>query len=111
MTRAAAILLSLVLVACSSAPVPLSHRGEKKNTPDDVDRDPEVPESPDPGDPATPAGACAAGASAALDTSSLDPFFTAQMKSANVSGLSVAVVGGGRIKWAKGYGLANIAEN
>jgi CubicO group peptidase (beta-lactamase class C family) len=113
MTRAAsaALLLSLVVAACS-APAPLSLRGEK-DRPAELDRDPATPdeETPSPGDPATPSGTCAAGPAAVVDTTALDPFFTAQMRTANVPGLSVAVVGGGRIKWAKGYGLANIAEN
>jgi CubicO group peptidase (beta-lactamase class C family) len=47
---------------------------------------------------------------AAEDASSTDPFFAAQMRAARVPGIAVALIGGGRIKWAKGYGLANIAE-
>jgi CubicO group peptidase (beta-lactamase class C family) len=57
------------------------------------------------------AAACAPGPLPVVDTTALDPFFTAKMKTANVPGLSVAVVGGGRIKWAKAYGVANISEN
>jgi CubicO group peptidase (beta-lactamase class C family) len=44
-----------------------------------------------------------------VDTTEIDPFFAEQMKSANIPGISVAVVGGGRLKWAKGYGLADVS--
>lgn len=43
-----------------------------------------------------------------VDTSTLDPFFAAQMKSGNIPGLGVAVVGDGKIKWSKGYGVADL---
>jgi CubicO group peptidase (beta-lactamase class C family) len=46
-----------------------------------------------------------------VDTSELDPFFTAKMKAAGAPGLAVSVIGDGKIKWMKGYGLANIEEN
>jgi CubicO group peptidase (beta-lactamase class C family) len=114
MARAAAtaILLTVILAACSSAPT-LSHRADKATPDGTADDDPAAPSTgttPQPGDPPTPAASCAAGPVGVIDTSALDPFFTAQMATAKVPGLSVAVVGGGRIKWAKSYGLANIAE-
>jgi CubicO group peptidase (beta-lactamase class C family) len=49
--------------------------------------------------------------SADLDTSSLDPFLIDHMQASGAPGMAVAVVGGGKIKWTKGYGLANIEEN
>ena len=112
----AAILLSLALAACSSAPTALPHAGAKSNrtpttgdAPSGASADPGAAAA---GPAASPSAAsCAADPVPAIDTSSLDPFFTAQMQAAKVPGLSVAVVGGGRIKWAKGYGLADIAQN
>ncbi len=118
MSRAASVgvLLFAVLAACSAAPADLARGGGKKHASDRTsEEDPAAPadESPSPGGPATTPGAasCAPGPLPVVDTTALDPFFTAHMKTANVPGLSVAVVGGGRIKWAKAYGLANIAEN
>jgi CubicO group peptidase (beta-lactamase class C family) len=69
-------------------------------------------ESDDPSRPPSTddAVACAGGPIPAIDTSALDPFFTQQMATAKVPGLAVAVVGGGKIKWAKGYGFANVGE-
>jgi CubicO group peptidase (beta-lactamase class C family) len=46
-----------------------------------------------------------------VDTTELDPFFLEQMAKAHVPGAAVAVTRGGKLKWAKGYGLANIEQN
>lgn len=79
-------------------------RGGDRDTPSD---DSEAPSSP--AGPGTGAG-CADGPLPTVDTTAIDPFFTQHMKTANVPGAAVAVIGGGRIKWAKGYGYANVAE-
>lgn len=114
------LLGSITLAACTAAPV-------AENSADEDDDGtsattgkppPKAPggttSSPDdePTDPASPAGpTCASGPLPTVDTTALDPFFTAQMQKAKVPGLSVAVVGKGHIKWAKAYGVADIAEN
>jgi CubicO group peptidase (beta-lactamase class C family) len=109
--RSAAICLAL---AACSAPVVDTSPARAKNEPAPAAGDPATGNGAAPGNPVAPAGtgaSCAPGPAGIVDTSALDPFFTAQMQAAKVPGLSVAVVGGGRIKWAKGYGLADIAQN
>src|SRR5262249_19530269 len=66
-----------------------------------------------PADGTAPPGGAACGeeSTSPVDTGGLDPFFTAKMKAAGAPGLAVAAIGGGKIKWIKGYGLANIEEN
>jgi CubicO group peptidase (beta-lactamase class C family) len=44
-----------------------------------------------------------------IDSSALDPFFEDKLAAIHGGGMSVAVLGDGRIKWAKGYGFANVA--
>jgi CubicO group peptidase (beta-lactamase class C family) len=107
------IVLVAVVAACA-APLPAHDEGKArpakaKDAAPTADETDETPESPD-GAEASPAS-CGEQPTAAVDTSALDPFFLAQMKAAKVPGLSVAVVGGGRIKWAKSYGFANVAES
>lgn len=117
---ALAALFLLVLQACSAAGQPAPRGGDDDDGStggvDDEESGRRTPTSPgDTDDPSRPPTtddriACAGGPIPAIDTSTLDPFFTEQMAAAKVPGLAVAVVGGGRIKWAKGYGFANVAE-
>jgi CubicO group peptidase (beta-lactamase class C family) len=110
--RLASLVLVGVLAACT-APLPVARdRDQQRSGPTKGETGAGAPDdgSPAAPDPAPPSSSsCGAAPTAAVDTTALDPFFLAKMKAANVPGLSVAVVGGGRIKWAKSYGLADIA--
>lgn len=109
----------LFLQACSAVSQAPAREEDPENggDVDSEDSDSTSRPRPAPGDdetnpPTTPdsTAACAGGPLPNVDTSALDPFFTQQMAAAKVPGLAVAVVGGGKIKWAKGYGYANVAE-
>ncbi|MBX3221229.1 MAG: beta-lactamase family protein [Labilithrix sp.] len=108
-----AMLLGGGLLNACTAPLVVQQEREPRAgaKPAPEDEDDEDDEGPGDGPGSPGAAACGGGATAKVDTTALDPFFAAQMKAANVPGLSVAIIGGGKIKWAKGYGLANIAEN
>lgn len=105
----AGVILFAALAACTVAPADGSRRVEQKHGSDHATQDADAP-APGAPVPASDAGSCAPGPLPVVDTTALDPFFAAQMKAANIPGLSVAVVGGGRIKWAKAYGFADLGE-
>lgn len=111
------VLLLAVLQACSAPSVAKQDSKDRSSTGDEVDdRGDDREATGDNTDgTSTPAGpgagaGCADGPLATVDTTAIDPFFTQHMKTAGVPGAAVAVIGGGRIKWAKGYGYANVAE-
>jgi CubicO group peptidase (beta-lactamase class C family) len=45
-----------------------------------------------------------------VDTKEVDDYLTAQMHAALATGIAVAIVKGGHVGWAKGYGLADISS-
>ena len=75
-----------------------------------------TPAGPTPNDPApgakdAPDGSvpgAADGSDAYLDTPEVDAYLLAQMQAAHAPGIAVALIKGGHIGWAKGYGLADI---
>jgi CubicO group peptidase (beta-lactamase class C family) len=60
------------------------------------------------GAPDGSAPGAADGSDAYLDTPEVDTYLTAQMQAARAPGIAVALIKGGHIGWAKGYGLADI---
>jgi CubicO group peptidase (beta-lactamase class C family) len=114
-----ATLVSLLAAACTPAPASTggaatNKSGTDKDRPtdrDDGDGDGDGDDQEDDGDPnapRTPEGD--PDAFTPIDTTNIDPLFNAEMTRAKIAGISVAVVRDGSLKWAKGYGFANIQD-
>ena len=103
-------LLLVVLQACGAPSVAKQDAKDRTGTGGDEvddrgsDRDTPSDDSEAPSSPAGSGAGCADGPLPTVDTTAIDPFFTQHMKTANVPGAAVAVIGGGRVKCAKGYG-------
>jgi CubicO group peptidase (beta-lactamase class C family) len=95
-----------VLAACDAAPGTSSRRSPSEGNPGDATGT--TPSTPAPGDDA--AKQTPGELQPPFDSSPVDSFFDAQRVAAGAPGISVAVIKGGRVRWAKGYGQANIAE-
>jgi CubicO group peptidase (beta-lactamase class C family) len=117
-------LLLVVVAACSAMPSGTTSDGASAETKSNGTRPgpkKTAGGAPIPADGSNPAQAAAANTAAAgtscgvesttpVDTTDLDPFFAEKMAATGAPGMAVVVVGGGKIKWKKGYGLANVEE-
>lgn len=96
-------IVATTLVACTAvSDAATSEEGEERSASrrkDVPDRETSEPAT----DEGTPLGP-------AFEHAALDAFFAPRMKRMHAPGMSAAVVKGGRMAWADGFGLANIAE-
>jgi CubicO group peptidase (beta-lactamase class C family) len=98
MGRAAALFLVPLFVACASPPSAISVSSKLPAT--------APPDTSATAEPTAPVTVCGGQPDTTLDTTSLDGILTTNMKAAGFPGMSVALIGDGKVKWAKGYGFA-----
>jgi CubicO group peptidase (beta-lactamase class C family) len=96
---------ALVVLACASP----SSKGASGDLPAPAPAPVDPAPAPAPA-PTAPSDADGPDAFPPVDTTDIDPIFDREMSRAKIVGLSVAVVRDAQLKWAKGYGLANIQE-
>jgi CubicO group peptidase (beta-lactamase class C family) len=96
--------LFVALVGCA-APVPAPSPDRAIRLPTDA----ETPEPTTSTDPTTPAPTPTP-SEALYDSPEVDAFFEKKLVEAGLPGMSAAVIRGGKTKWAKGYGFADIAK-
>jgi len=105
---------SMLAVACTPAPIVVTKKKPPASAADDdsADSDSSDAEEEGPGGdapPNRPGSGEDPDAFTPIDTSTIDPLFATEMQRAKITGTSVAVVRDGKLKWAKGYGFANVA--
>lgn len=96
-------LLALSPLACGGDPpqATATHHATPPAGGDDAGSTPSPTDAPD-------GSVLGDGSGAFLDTPEVDAYLTAQMQAAHAPGIAVALIKGGHIGWAKGYGLADI---